>query len=139
MRLAAAVAAVLLLPGCGGVDAASTPSARPPLGHVQVADLPHQPPHADADTAITWSSQSGDPADPETAASRVIVDGLIAQGLTVTDVGTEPIRDTGTGTAVVVVAATYTSPDGRSHTSVYEVELHRRDDGSWTVRPGGHR
>lgn len=77
--------------------------------------------------------------DPETVASRVIVDGLSAQGLTVTDLGTQPGNDTGTGRTLVVVAASYTSSDGRSHTSVYEIELHRRDDGGWIVRAGGRR
>lgn len=133
IRLVTAGTLVLLLTGCAQAAAVD---GGPGVAHVQVGDFPQPPPHTDAHDPVEIPSALQGNSDPEPIAMRIVAQGLDAQGLTVTDIGAQT-TSVASVTAAVAVAATFTSPDGRSHTTVYELKLSRDPDGRWTPTTRG--
>ena len=128
IRLGTAGTLLLLLTGCAQ---APLVGGGPAVAHVQVGDLPQPPSHTDAHDPVEIPSAAPGDSDPAAAAIRVVAQGLEVQGLTVTDIGGQVIS-VAEATASVAVTATFTSPHGRSHTAIYELDLSRDPDGRWT-------
>ena len=125
MRLPA-VAVALTLVGCAPAEG---PPARgaPVVGHAPLDRLVDEPAH-DPPTALAAPAAH----EATQVATRLILDGLDAQGLDVVDLGVQQTARRA-GAATVVVAATHASSSGATHTSIYQVDLVRARRG-WQLQ-----
>ena len=129
MRLPA-VAVALTLVGCAPAEG---PPARgaPVVGHAPLDRLVDEPAH-DPPTALAAPPRGAAAHEAAQVATRLILDGLEAQGLDVVDLGVQQTTRRA-GAATVVVAATHASSSGATHTSIYQLDLVRTRRG-WQLQ-----
>ena len=144
--------AVLLTTGCGGLqDGDPSGTDQPPPADTGSARSPQSTAHLAADAAdrLTGGSAAGmpappdraqslalrHPAGPQHAAAEIILNGLAAEGLLVTSIGTD-LLESSRDQASVVVTVAHSPGHGHPTQSRYELDLTRTGDG-WTLT--GHR
>lgn len=125
-----AVAVALTLVGCAP-SAALSARGEPVVGHAPLDRLVDEPAH-DPPTALTVPPRGAAAHGAAQVATRLILDGLDAQGLDVVDLGVQQTARRA-GAATVVVAATHASSSGATHMSIYQVDLVRARRG-WQLQ-----
>lgn len=131
LRSVALGMAVTLLAGCSPGSTSTITDGVPAVRRIALDTLPDGPAHPDSATPIVVGLP--DTGDPVQVATNVLVLGLTQQGLDVLDLGAD-VPGVPSGEQVTVrVAITHANSEGVEHTSVYDVDLTRSNDRTWTV------